>query len=501
MGAKVVADQFDLRDRERFRTRLHAGREALDRLLAEGRFDRPRDLVGIEMELNLADVEGAPRMVNEQVLSRMATGDFQTELGKFTLELNVAPRRLSGRVFDDLAEELRVALGYANRMAEECGAQIVMIGVLPTITEHEMVPDTFSRVDRYLLLNDQIMAARGERIALDIAGTETLSGVAFDSIAAESVCTSVQLHLQATPERFAATWNAAQAAAAVQVAVGANAPFVFGRELWHESRPPFFLQAIDSRPPEIAAQGVRPRTWFGERWITSVATLFEENLRYFPALLPMCDDEDPIAVLDAGGVPRLSELSLHNGTIYRWNRPVYAVADGVPHLRVENRVLSTGPTVTDTVANAAFYYGLVRSLADQADPVWRRLPFAAAERNFRDACRHGLDAELTWPDPADAGAGTRRTPAVRLIREELLPLAAAGLDAHGVAPADRDHYLSVIEERCRRRVTGAAWQTRVYHREVAGGADRATALRRLVARYGALARTDAPVHTWPTGRS
>ncbi|GAA3308362.1 hypothetical protein GCM10020295_70200 [Streptomyces cinereospinus] len=159
---------------------------------------------------------------------------------------------------------------------------------------------------------------------------------------------------------------------------GANSPFLFGRELWRESRPPLFQQSTDTRPPELQAQGVRPRTWFGERWISSAYDLFEENLRYYPALLPICDDEDPLAVIDAGGVPKLAELVLHNGTVYRWNRPVYDVADGVPHLRVENRVLPAGPTITDVVANAAFYYGLVRALAEDSRPVWTRLPFEAA---------------------------------------------------------------------------------------------------------------------------
>ncbi|RBM04932.1 glutamate--cysteine ligase [Streptomyces sp. PT12] len=497
MGEKVVGDRFDLDARERFRDRIHACMAALGALLREGRFERSRDRIGLEVEMCLADSDGSPRMVNDEVLARMATRDFQTELGQFTLELNMSPRALAGRVFDDLAEELRIAIGYADRMAAECDARLVMTGVLPTITAEQMLPGTLSPNDRYSLLNDQIMAARGEPIQLDISGAERLRGT-FASIAPESACTSVQFHLQVTPDRFAAVWNAAQVAAAAQVAVGANAPFVFGRELWHESRPPFFLQATDSRPPEFAAQGVRPRSWFGERWISSVTDLFDENVRYFPALLPLLSDEDPEAVLAAGGVPRLAELTLHNGTVYRWNRPVYAVADGVPHLRVENRVLSTGPTVVDTVANAAFYYGLVRALADQPEPVWTRLPFAAAERNFFDACRHGIDAELTWPGEAPGGA-PERLRAARLIAERLIPLAAGGLDACGVAAADRDHYLSIVEERCRRGVTGAAWQTDAYHRAVAGGADRAAALRDLVRRYCELARTDAPVHSWPTG--
>lgn len=179
---------------------------------------------------------------------------------------------------------------------------------------------------------------------------------------------------------------------------------------------------------------MRPRTWFGERWISSAYDLFEENLRFFPPLLPICDEEDPLEVLDAGGVPKLAELVLHNGTVYRWNRPVYGIADGVPHLRVENRVLPAGPSVTDVVANAAFYYGLVRALAEEARPVWTRLPFASAAANFDAACRHGIDARLEWPRRGRYG-GTAEVDAVGLIRDELLPLAAVGLDAWGWSPS------------------------------------------------------------------
>ncbi|MGO4420926.1 glutamate--cysteine ligase, partial [Streptomyces sp. MCAF7] len=267
------------------------------------------------------------------------------------------------------------------------------------------------------------------------------------------------------------------------------------------SRPPLFLQATDVRPPEFAAQGVRPRTWFGERWISDAHELFEENLRFFPPLLSTTDDEDPLRVLDDGGVPRLSELVLHNGTIYRWNRPVYAVADGVPHLRVENRVLPAGPTVSDVIANAAFYYGLVRALAEEPRPIWKRLPFEAAAANFDTACRHGIDAVLRWPKPGGRSSSMVRIPAVRLVQEELLPLAAAGLDAWGVEPADRERYLGIIEERCRRRVNGASWQAAAYHRARESGLERDAALAAMTRRYGELMRTGEPVHTWPAALS
>jgi gamma-glutamyl:cysteine ligase YbdK (ATP-grasp superfamily) len=497
MGEKVAADRFPLSDRLRYRRKLHQGLQALERLLAEKRFDRPRNLMGLEIELNLADAEGMPRMMNAEVLERIGSRDFQTELGQFNLEANIVPHRMAGRVFDQLAEELRTALGYADRQAREVSAHIVMIGILPTLTSEDLVSANLSAADRYTLLNDQIMAARGEEVVLEIEGVERLHYTS-DSIAPEAACTSVQLHLQVTPGRFADVWNASQAIAGPQIAMGANSPFVFGRELWRESRPPLFQQSTDTRPPELASQGVRPRTWFGERWITSVHDLFQENVRYFPALLPLCEEEEPLEVMDAGGIPALPELVLHNGTVYRWNRPVYGVVEGVPHLRVENRVLPAGPTVTDVLANAAFYYGLVRALADAPRPVWTRMPFAAAETGFDAACRDGIEAELPWPR-SGRGSGPVTRPAVRLVEEELLPLAAAGLDAWGVEAADRDRYLSVIEGRCRRRVNGASWQAAAYHRATESGLDREKALAAVARRYCELARTGEPVHTWPSG--
>ncbi|MEU3299624.1 glutamate-cysteine ligase family protein [Streptomyces sp. NPDC006678] len=496
MGEKVVAGGFDLSDRQRYRRKLQQCLAGLGRLLAEKRFDRPKNLMGLEIELNLAGPDGLPRMMNAQVLDRIASRDFQTELGMFNLEVNIAPHRLGGRVLDRLAEELRTGLGYAHRKAAEVDAGIVMIGILPTLSSNDLVSANLSEVDRYALLNDQIVAARGEDFILDIDGVERLNCTST-SIAPEAACTSVQLHLQVTPGRFAQVWNAAQAIAAVQIAVGANSPFLFGRELWRESRPPLFQQATDTRPPELQAQGVRPRTWFGERWVDSAYELFEENLRYFPALLPICDDEEPLRVLDDGGVPRLQELVLHNGTVYRWNRPVYGLADGVPHLRVENRVLPAGPTVTDVVANAAFYYGLVRALAEESRPLWTRMPFETAAANFETACRHGIDAELQWPRPG-RGGGLTRVPAVKLVRDELLPLAAAGLDAWNVEPADRDFYLGAIEGRCRRRVNGASWQVDAFHRALESGLDREAALAAVTRRYSELMHLGEPVHTWPS---
>ena len=306
---------------------------------------------------------------------------------------------------------------------------------------------TLSANARYRVLNEQIFAARGEDMRIAIDGAEHLLTHA-DSITPEAACTSVQLHVQVSPEAFASYWNAAQAIAGVQVALAANSPFLFGRQLWDETRITLFEQATDTRPDELKQQGVRPRVWFGERWITSVFDLFEENLRYFPALLPICDDEDPLAALECGACPQLAEMSLHNGTIYRWNRPVYAVVGGQPHLRVENRVLPAGPTVVDVMANAAFYYGLIRALADEQRPVWTQMTFATAAENLHEAARHGLDARLYWP-------GLGEAPVAELVLRRLLPLAREGLRRWGVDPADAGppagHHRAALPHRPDRR--------------------------------------------------
>jgi hypothetical protein len=303
----------------------------------------------------------------------------------------------------------------------------------------------------------------------------------------------VQLHLQVDPAAFGVHWNAAQAIAGIQLALAANSPFFFGKELWRETRIPLFEQATDTRSEELRAQGVRPRVWFGEGWITSIFDLFEENVRYFPALLPVCEAEDPVDMLERGDVPRLAELRLHNGTVYRWNRPVYDVVRGLPHLRVENRVLPAGPTVADILANAAFYYGLVKVLAEADRPIWTQMSFAAAEDNFHAGARDGIDANVFWP-------GVGEVPVTELVLRRLLPMAHEGLDRWGVAAADRDGMLGIIEQRCLTHRNGAAWQADEFHRRYEGEKlDRAEALRAMTLQYRELMHSNEPVHAWPEG--
>jgi hypothetical protein len=489
VGREVSAAVFSREDRQLYRQKVRACLDVFARMLRESRFDPERRSVGLEIELNLTDETGDPAMLNAPALEAIANPDFQTELGRFNVEINVPPRLLEGDAFGSLEEGVRRSLNHAEERARTVGAHMMLIGILPTVGEQHLTRDSFSDNPRYELLNEQIFAARGEDLEISIGGIERLATFA-DTIAPEAACTSVQLHQQVEPAAFASFWNAAQAIAGPQLGVAANSPFFFGRELWRETRIALFEQATDTRPEELKAQGVRPRVWFGERWITSIFDLFEENVRYFPALLPVCEDEDPLATLESGATPSLAELRLHNGTIYRWNRPIYDVVRGQPHLRVENRLLPSGPTVVDICANAAFYFGLVRALVAEERPLWSRMSFSAAEENFHSAAREGLDARVYWP-------GVGEAPVSELVLRRLLPAAHAGLEAAGVAAADRERLLGVIERRCVTMQNGATWQAAAFHRLRDGGLDRLEALRRMTVLYREHMHANEPVHDWP----
>ena len=486
MGEEVEAQEFTRADRTRHREKVRRCLDVFARMLREARFDTDDPMTGLEVELNLVDDAGDPALKNAEVLEEIADPAFQTELGQFNIEINVHPAHLHDGGLTRFEESLRRSLNDAETKASKVGAHLVMIGILPTLAEGHLGPSSISANPRYQLLSDQILDARGEDIEITIAGTERLQTTS-ETILPEAACTSMQLHVQTSPDDFADAWNASQAIAGVQLALAANSPYLLGKRLWRETRIPLFEQATDTRSEELKAQGVRPRVWFGERWITSVFDLFEENVRYFPPLLPVVEDEDPLAALEAGEVPQLHELRLHNGTVYRWNRPIYDIAQGVPHLRVENRLLGAGPTVVDSMANAAFYFGLVRSLATSQRPLWSQMSFSAAEENFHVAAQEGIDTQLYWP-----GIGQVR--ATELVLRRLLPMAHEGLAEWGVEAAERDRLLGVIEQRCLTGINGAEWF--VNRMEQRGAEDRYDALRATLQEYRERMHTNEPVHTW-----
>ncbi|MDO5661732.1 MAG: glutamate--cysteine ligase [Brachybacterium sp.] len=488
MGREVGATEYTRSQRTRYRRDLRRNLDVFESFLDSAEF-RTEGTIGVELEMNLARPDGTPALDSAAVLSDLDDG-FVHEIGAFNLESDLPVTHVPGRGLRSLEDELAERMSTADAAARAHNARIVTIGHLPTLTE-DLFHDPSWRApgSRFAALDHAVMELRGEEIVLDIEGEGKGLVAEFDSVGPEAACTSMQLHLQVAPERFAAAWNAAQAIAGLQVALCANSPFLMGRRLWHETRIPTFLQALDVRPPEYAEQGVRPRVWFGERWITSMFDLFEENVRLFPALIPESRQMAEEPLLTEGSAPKLYELMLHNGTVWRWNRPIYDPGTDMPHLRLENRLLPSGPTPIDMAANAAFFYGIVHSLMEERRPVWSRISFDHARRMFRSCSRAGIGALVSWPRQGVV-------PVAELLREEIIPRAMEGLGALGVEDDVVTRYGQVLIGRATTRRNGARWQIDTVAALERAGADRAEALAEMTRLYMQGMWSDRPVHEW-----
>jgi len=324
---------------------------------------------------------------------------------------------------------------------------------------------------RYRALNEQVFRLRRNRpITLDIQGHEHLHTTQSD-VMLEAAATSFQVHLQLTQTHSVRFYNAAMVLSAPIIAACANSPYLFGHDLWDETRILLFEQAIGVMPAEKAS-----RASFGSGYArNSLMECFEENRDTCAVLLPFLMDEP---------AEKFNHVCLHNGTVWRWNRPLIGFnADGTPHLRLEHRILPAGPSLIDAIANAAFFFGLVQSLGSASIAPESKLDFKQARANFYGAAQHGLRAEIVWIDG-------KSVPVRQLLLDELLPLARAGLEAFSLASDDIARYLGVIEGRLLSGQNGADWQRAFVAKH---GRD----MQQLTLAYREHQRSGVPVHEWP----
>jgi hypothetical protein len=375
-----------------------------------------------------------------------------------------------------------------SRAAARHGGRIVTIGILPTLTGADLTGDVLTDSRRYRALSAGLRRLRDEPFEVVFEGADRLA-MRCDDVTLHGANTSFQLHLRVPPAAFARTFNAAQIATAPVLAVAGNSPLFLGHRLWDETRIALFRQSVDDRLVTPGDEWRPARVSFGHGWVRHGALeLFHESVALHPVLLPVVGDEEPLACARGGGVPRLHELRLHHGTVWRWNRAVYDAAAG-GHLRIEMRALPAGPTVTDMLANAAFLLGLTLALAPDADDLVCRLTFGQARRNFYEAARRGLDAALLWSTTATPSPEPH---AAAVLIPRLLPIARRGLVDAGVDAAEADAVLAVIAARVETGRTGARWQ-RATLDGLAGAPD---PHRILLERYVAAAASGRPVHEW-----
>jgi CBS domain-containing protein/gamma-glutamyl:cysteine ligase YbdK (ATP-grasp superfamily) len=493
MGEQQVTLVSDSTMMQNFIRHLLRDVEALRYMLENDWFETDTIRIGAEQEMFLVDSHTyKPAMIAMEALKKLGKHPWiTTELAKFNLEINLTPRTFTGSCLSEMEAENAECLGIIRNHVAKLGSKVALTGILPTLRKFDLEMQNLTPKERYYALmealNQQLI---GSAYELRLSGIDELL-VKHNSPLLEACNTSFQVHLQVTPDTFVPMYNIAQTLAAPIIAIGANSPIVFGKRLWHETRIALFQQSLDVRTTHEHMRERSPRVSFGTGWLDrSILEIYKEDIARFRVLLGADIEEDSLEDIQRGKAPRLRALQVHNSTVYRWNRACYGVSpNGKPHLRIENRVLPSGPTVVDSVANAAFWLGAMEGMAQHTDDIRKLISWEDVRDNFGKAAKFGIDSNFTW-------FKDRKISACDLIEKELLPLARQGLASRGVDSSDIDKYLGIIEERAKHHMNGARWQLRAFTK-LQGEVGRDEALSVLTACIIKNQSENKPVHTWP----
>ena len=489
MGNQDVKQNDSQQELRSLTRQLLADVQALERLLEEGKIESHVRRIGVEQEVFLVDQKFRPALTATEILNTINDPTFTTELGRFNLEMNLDPQDFSGKCLREIEEQLTVRINTLQKAAEQHDTQILLSGILPTLTKEDLTLENMTPNPRYFALNEALNQLRGGKpYWFYIKGVDELN-IRHDSVMVEACNTSFQVHFQVSAEQFAHYYNVAQLVTAPVLAAATFSPLLFGKRLWHETRIALFQQAIDTRTDTPHQREFKPRVTFGNQWVDkSVLEIFREDIARFRVLLGTELNEDSLAMVKNGKIPSLKALQLHNGTVYRWNRACYGISNGKPHLRIENRVLPSGPTPADEVANAAFWFGLVSHFAHQYSDVRDMISFSTVKENFLNTAHLGLGAQFTWIDG-------KTYPAKKLIIQQLLPQAEKGLKEANIDPADISHYLDIIRERVSSEKTGSKWVLKAFS-DLRNHGTRTETLRAITAGIINRQKNGQPVHTW-----
>lgn len=475
MGDEIRSSNFHEEDYQAFTDSLNQEMQILSDWFENKTFSRNTAMCGIEQEAWIVNKEFYPAPENQYLMDAMQNDLLSPELAKFNIELNVTPQLLSGKGLRTIHNELLGLWQQCDSELKNKNLRMQMIGILPTVRDQELVVGNMSLLNRYLALNEQVLKSReGKPLCLDIVGVEHLRSVHSD-VMLESAATSFQIHRQVPFDRSVRYYNSSIILSAPLVAIGANSPFLFFKNLWDETRIPLFEQAVEVGGYGHASSGPIKRVSFGTGYArNSLFECFAENVEHFPVLLPEKFNKP---------AEELKHLRMHNGTIWRWNRPLIGFdPDGTPHLRVEQRVASAGPTIVDEMANTVFFYGLQEYYSNCEEAPEHTLDFSKAKANFYLAAQHGLDAKISW-------VGRENITVSNLISEVLVEKARLGLEMLGVAADDIDDYLGVIVARARTKQNGASWQIKYVKKYDC-------TMRDLAEEYWNNQVSETPVHEW-----
>ncbi len=492
MGVAVEDKEYTADDYANFKQKLYLQLAALKEVMAREKFDTDPIYIGAELEMYIIDEQGYVSASNEVLLEELNDKQFQTELNKYNMELNLSAVAIEGKPFSKILNEIRSKVSVLQKIAAKHHVRVVPVGILPTLQEQHLSGDYITDFPRYRQLSKQLLRLKGDKFRVNIGGEEPVS-FCCDDVTVEGANTSFQVHLMVGKEQFANTFNAAQMTLSLVTAMGANSPILLGHRVWDETRISLFKQSVDIRNFNNHEWRQPARVSYGHGWVRKSAyELYAEAVSLFEPLFPQITEEDTAKIMAAGGNPDLAELNLHMGTIWPWNRAVYSGKDN-GHIRIEFRAIPAGPTSEDMCANAAFAIGLATGLRDDVETLMSVIPFRFAEHNFYRAAQSGIDANILWQD--DEGHHLSEKPILEVVKE-MLPIASKGLTMLGVDEQESKHFLGIIEDRVQQKMTGARWQKETL-RHFEKKLSKQRACREMVKLYVDNTESCLPVSQWP----
>ena len=484
---KILSENRE--DMQRFVHQLLEDVQALEYMLDNDWFETGVVRIGAEQELVLVDEYGKPAAKAMDILKEFHPEWLTTELAQFNLEFNLSPYVFRGDALQKMEQELEDCFLKLSAAAQKQDTRIALTGILPTLRKYDLDMQNVTPQQRYFALMSALRDMRGSDYELRLTGIDELY-LKHESPLLEACNTSFQVHLQVEPKTFVPMYNIAQALAGPTLAIAANSPLLMGKRLWHETRIVLFQQSIDVRRSLNYQREQSPRVTFGTGWLkNSILDIYKEDISRFRPILASESQESAFEAIRKGKTPKLKALNIHNGTVYRWNRPCFGInPDGTPHLRIENRVLPSGPTRHDEMANVAFWLGAMKGLYQNYPDITQQMKFAVATDNFIKGARTGMQSKFTW-------LGDKVISAKDLFLEELIPLAREGLKLHEIQASDVDKYLDTIEERAKRQANGASWMIQTYTNflEKTNKEEALCTLTNVLIDHQ---NTNDPVHTW-----
>ncbi len=455
MGTQNVSIAIDPESRKKFLKHLLHDVEAFDYMMANGLVEKGKHRIGAEQEFCLVNSFYKPSMNGPDILEALDDPMFTTELARFNLEINLLPEEIKAGCFNKMEDELTKRIKKVDETAAKFNDKVILTGILPSIDYQSVQLKYLTPRQRYAALDEVLKTLRDGDFELNITGVDELI-ITHNNILFEACNTSFQCHYQVQPNDFAEQYNWAQAIAGPVLAICANSPLLMGKQLWAETRIPLFQQSIDTRGKGYHLRERQQRVTFGNKWISEPGDVYKSDIARHPVLFLTEIQRDSMDMLQSGEIPELSALNLHNGTVYKWNRPCFGVHNGIAHVRIENRYIASGPTIIDEIANLAFWTGLMKSMPDDFRGADKKMSFEGCKENFQKAAMWGIQSGMVW--------NRKPVSAQRLILDELLPMAENGLKSFGISDKEIKKYLTVIEHRAERYQTGARWSVKSFRK-------------------------------------